>query len=1070
LFAGAALVKGAESPGFNRDIRPLLAKHCLACHGPDAAKRKGDLRLDDRDAAVDTGAIVPGKAEDSELWRRLTSTDPDEVMPPPGKGESIPAAGIEAIRQWIDSGAKYERHWAFLAPHQPTIPSADELADFPIRSPLDALVLESLKKRGQSPAPPAARERWIRRVAIDLTGLPPTPEEIAAFLADQSEGAYEAVVDRLLGSAAYGERMAVEWLDAARYGDTYGRHEDQDCVAWPWRDWVIRSINENMPYDQFVTRQLAGDLLPGATRDDRIATAFNRLHVMTNEAGSNPEEFRCEGVADRVKTTGAVLMGLTLECARCHDHKYDPVTMRDFYGMWAFFDNIDEMGAFTNLAKGVPGPSMAIFPDGGEEKHAALRKKIAEKEAARDASLPDADARYAVWLKANRPPEIAPKKPAGWSKLWSWAVTPRVPAGWTAPTDSYSFDDFEDRRKFANVVNPEHPAMAARNARKSKGFDGGVALNFPVPYTVELKGAGAFSRTDAFSIGVWVKLEESLDEGVVIHRTRGAWDAGNRGYEITIENDRPVARLSYFWPGNAIGVRASEPIPIGEWTHLAMAYDGSSRAAGLKLYVNGSAEGTEVVADHLSRDFRYHPEWGDFDEEQVPDSKMVAHPELTLAGRFLGKLFLNGSIDQVEVYDRQLSGPEVARLAGMKREFSEKDWLPWYLRELDEPWRIATAELNELRHAEDALVKDAVELMIMRERESKRPTHLLARGAFDQPKEVVPPGVPASVLPYSADLPPNRLGLARWLFDPAHPLTARVQMNRLWQLFFGTGIVATTEDFGIQGELPSHPELLDWLALHFRDSGWDVKAMCRMIALSSTYRQDSLPRDAALLASDPDNRWLARGPRLRLSAEQLRDQALSVAGLLSQKSGGPSVRPYQPEGFWEEGGTQHVYIKEQGEGLFRRSLYTFWRRTMPPPSLQVFDAPSREFCVVRRPRTSNPLQALTLLNDPLYVEAACLTAERLVSRHPKPENDADRCREAFAQLTGRQPDARQLEALTGLLADTRARFSSDPASASAFRDSAGDGPVNTALSSVEVAATAAVVRALLSYDEVTHKL
>lgn len=1058
-------------PGFNRDIRPLLAKHCFACHGPDAAKRKADLRLDDREVAVSAGAIKPGHVQDSEIWRRLTSTDQEAIMPPPGKGEPMPKEGMEKVRKWIESGAGYERHWSFIPPRDPTIPDV-AAPGFLVRSPVDSLVLDSLIQKGLAPAPEASRERWIRRVTFDLTGLPPTTEEVASFLADRHSGAYETVVDRLLASQAFGERMAADWLDLARYGDTYGQHEDQNCFTWPWRDWVIRAFNRNLPYDQFLLLQTAGDLVPGAGKEGTIATAFNRLHVMTNEAGTNPEESRCEGIADRVKTVGTAFLGLTLECARCHDHKFDPIPTREYYAMSSFFDNIDELGAFTSLSGGVPGPSLTIFAEDAEIRHAELVAEIRRKETERDSQLPLARARFENWLKKQRPPELVKQEPSRWSGLWSRVFPPRPPAEWAAPVDSYNFDDFTDRRHLPNQMKADSPALSSRSAKHVKGFGGGAALRFTDGYTVELTGAGDFSRSDPFSLSLWIKLDKPLEEGVVIHRTRGAWDAGNRGYEISIENNRPVAKLSYFWPGNAIGLGGKDALPVGKWTHLALTYDGSSKASGAALYVDGRSDRVEILQDHLTRDFRYYQEWGDFDEEQVPDSKQIEHPQLTLAGRLLGKLFLNGAIDQVDVFDRDLTPPEIAKLAHQVKEFPEADWFAWYLREIDQDWRSRTDELRHLRQAEDTLVKDAVELMVMREKSPRRQSHVLERGAFNRPKEAVEPGVPSAVLPFSDDLPRNRLGLARWLLHPDQPLTARVEVNRLWQMFFGTGIVSTSEDFGAQGEAPSHPELLDWLACHFRSTGWDVKSLCRLIVLSSTYRQDSLPGDPSLLVSDPDNRLLARGPKIRLTAEELRDQALALSGLLTRRVGGRSAMPYQPAGYWEESGTQHVYQQGTGEGLFRRSLYTFWRRTMPPPNMQVFDAPSREFCVSRRSRTSNPLQALTLLNDPLFVESACLAAERLVAHYPgnDPASDTGRCRDAFQSMTGREATPEETELLVKLLADTRIHWESHPGEAEALRDQAGDAPVNSRLSSVEVAATAIVIRTLFSYDEVTHKL
>lgn len=1026
-----------------------------------------------RDVAIATKAVVPGKAAESEMMARLLTKDPDEQMPPPGKGDALTPEQVALVRRWIDEGAEYQTHWAFTPPEAKPLPTSEPIEDFPLRSGIDSWVLQDHRQRGITPAPPVSRERWLRRATLDLTGLPPTPEEVMSFLVDARPGAEERAVESLLARPSFGERLACDWLDVARYGDTYGRHEDYDCVTWPWRDWVISAFNRNMPFDQFVTLQLAGDLLDGADEDERmIATAFNRLNIQTNEAGTIPEEARCTGVSDRVKTVGSAFMGLTFDCARCHDHKYDPISMRDYYSMAAFFDKIDESGMFPSLCNGVPGPSKTVFANAADEaRHQELLGEVRTREAALQSELPDAKARFQTWLQTHQPPTDQPEVPSWWSRFWNGAQ-PRTVAPWTLPQDAYSFDDFTDKRNFANSRNPERPAVTTRNARKAKREGGGQAVNFGKENSVTLAGAGNFSRNDPFSLLLWVKLDEHLEEGVVIHRTRGGLDAGHRGYEISIEKDRPIVRLAYYWPGNAIGLAGREVLPLGQWVHLALTYDGSSKASGTRLYRDGKLAEVEQLQDCLSRDFRYYREWGDFDPDKVPDSTIVEHPELMLGARYLAKSFVNGSIDQVEIYDRELSTPEIARAAGKTVSFTGEDWFHWYLREIDEPWRTAMSELRDLRQQADALVTLGVELMVMREAQMPRRTHLLKRGAFDQPGEAVEPDTPASLLPFSADLPRDRLGFAKWLLDPKHPLTARVEVNRIWQMFFGTGLVPTAENFGTQGEAPTHPELLDWLAVQFRESGWDIKRLCRMIVLSSTYRQDSLPRDPSMLVNDPENRLLSHGERERLTAEELRDQALAASGLLATHLGGTSVRPYQPAGLWEEGGTQHTYVQDHGEALYRRSLYTFWRRTMPPPSMAVFDAPSREFCQVRRPRTTNPLQALTLLNDPEFFEAARVLAERLVQAHPAPNEGDDllRCGDAFLRLTGRLAKADELQPLVQLLHSARAEYEKAPDAARLAITRAGEAPVHFELPLPEIAATTIMVRALLCYDECTHKL
>lgn len=1063
----------AEKVGFNDQIRPLLSRHCLSCHGPDAAKRKGDLRLDIREHALENQAIVPGKADESEIIARLLTDNPKEVMPPPGKGEPLTAEQKELLSRWVNEGAHYEAHWAFSPPAPREVPEAQGTGDFPIRGPIDAFVKEKLDSRNLEPAAPALREQWLRRASIDLTGLPPTLEEMDAFLADDSDRAFETVADRLLASRAYGERMANDWLDLARYGDTYGRHEDFNCVTWPYRDWAIRAFNENVPYDRFVVLQTAGDLLPNPTLKEIVPTAFNRLHVQMNEAGSNEEEYRCEHIADRVKTFAVAFMGLTMECARCHDHKYDPISMKDYYSMGAFFDNIDELGLYCRFTNGVPPPSAFVFKDAGEDAHhAELVKRIAEKSAEREALLPAASERFTAWLKANRPPSFH-GKPTGWSRVASWFSTPRTMAPRTSPTDLIDFDVLEERRMFKNALKPELKGEMVKKAKQVDGPKGyGRALSFEGDNGGGMAGVGEFSRTDPFSLSVWVLLRSSLDEGVVLHRTRSALEAAHRGYEITIEKDHAVFRLSHFWPGNAIGIQAKEELPVGEWFHLAATYDGSSKAAGMRLYIDGKPAEHEVLRDNLYKDILYLQQWGDFDPEQVADANVVESVHLTVGGRINSKGFRDGAIDEVKVFDRELSAPEIAHVYGDEDDRTESEWLHWYLREIDEPWRQITQEIRTLREEENRMVTDAVELMVMDEMEPRRQTYILDRGQWDLRGKPVSPATPEALPPMPESYPKNRLGFAKWLTDGKHPLTARVAVNRYWQMFFGLGLVGTSEDFGTQGELPSHPALLDWLALHFQDTGWNIKALCREIVLSSAYRQSSLPRDPKLIESDPDNRLLARGPRMRLTAEQLRDQALAVSGLLNSAIGGPSVKPYQPPGVWEEGGTQHVYRMDKGENLYRRSLYTFWRKTMAPPSMTIFDAPSREFCQVRRQRSANPLQALVVQNDPQFVEAARVLAERLVREHPghAPEDDLKRATAAFRLFTGLHPSAAQQAILAGFLAEARSDFANDTKAARELLKKNGEKQADASLPETEVAATAIMVRLVLGYDGTLSKL
>lgn len=1058
--AGAEPAKTGKL-SFERQIRPVLSKRCFACHGPDEAKREGDLRLDQRDGLLNPDIVTPGKPESSELYLRLTTKDHDDLMPPPDKAEPLKPEEIELFRRWIAEGAEYHEHWAFVAPKLPEMPKA-EAPGFPIRSPLDALVLDSLQKKNLQPAAEATREAWLRRVTLDLTGLPPTIAEQDAFLADVSDKAHETVVERLLASPSYGERMAVDWLDVARYADTYGRHEDADCITWPYRDWVIRAFNQNLPYDQFITWQTAGDLLPNPTQDQMIATCFNRLPQQSNEAGSDPEEFRMEQVADRVRTNGTALMGLAFECARCHDHKYDPISMRDFYGLAAFLNNIDELGLFAVYTGGVPPPSILIFPPELEAKHTALKTQIAALEKKQQEMIPEAKARFAEWLKKEHPPRKIER--GFFSKITGLFGGPPPMAPEAKPVVHFAFETMGEDKKLVNSVNGKDEGTTRLKTKLTKDDGGrvGKAITFKGDNAAMFDTIGEIKRCDPFSFGMWLKPNVPMKRAVVASRSRSGIDSASRGFELILEDNKPSFALVHFNPGNEIRISSKNAIPVGEWTHITVSYDGSSKAAGMRMYVNGRREDCEIVRDNLYKDIIYREEWGD---EATKDG-VILH--FSVGGRFNDASFKDGLVDELFFHKCEITAQEAAQKALLKDESKPEDWFEWYLRERDGPWRDLLSELHTARAAENEMTPQATELMVMKEwTGERRKTHLLNRGLFNQPKEEVTPETAASLPPFPAGQPRNRLGYARWLTDRSHPLTARVQVNRMWQSLFGRGIVKTTEDFGSQGQLPSHPEVLDWLAVHFMDIGWDMKALLREIVLSSTYRQSSMPRDAKLLADDPENSLLARGPRGRLMAEQVRDMALAVSGLLKPNIGGPSVKPYQPAGLWEESGTQHTYTQDHGDSLYRRSMYTFWRRTLPPPSMTVFDAPTREFCKVRRESTATPLQALVLMNDPQFMEAARILAERLVKKHP--QSPEARAAEAFRLFASKKPADEQTATLAAYLKQEQERFSQSPDEAKKLLASNGEAPVDASLPASDVAATAMMVRLLLGFSEATMK-
>ncbi len=1051
LFFAAAAQAGEGKVSYNFEVRPILAAKCFGCHGSDAGDRKGDLRLDTfEDATV--SAIQPGNPEASELMHRVLSRDPDEVMPPPGKHDELTAEQKEVLRRWISQGAAYERHWAFLPP-----------AESPARS-IDEIVSSHLQAKGWQPAPPAEKHEWLRRVTLALNGVVPTLEELDGFLADDDPRARERVVDRLLASPFYGERMAASWLDAARYADTFGRHEDQDNSMWPWRDWVIQAFNDNLPYDQFLTWQMAGDLLPNATQDQKIATGFHRLAVMTNEAGSNPEENRWMQIFDRVQVTSTAVLGLTLECAQCHDHKYDPFTMRDYYQLAAFFDKGDEFGLFARFCNGTPPPSAYVYLPGQEAEHARIKRVVKDAEERLQTVRASARARFAEWLKDHAPPLRG-------GGMWEHAVAGegagRLPSVMPQPELAVSFEAVDEKEGDFHISLDPPQRTATRAARSRIEGVAGRACDFPEPsgnlceFPPELC---YYRKHSPFTFSFWLTVEETPERAVILHRSRAGVDTGHRGFDLMFMDGRLTFTLGHFFPGNAIRVQAVEKIDFPSWRHFALTYDGSSRAEGLSLYVDGQKLETRVIRDCLTRDIDYRPEWSDGDKGQVSDGSQ--HQVALSLGRSNNETSLQGAaIDELRAYDRELSEVEIAFLSGKPVPDADDAWFDWYVREVDAEGVRALAALNDARRAETEFDIGLRDIMVMGDTPGLgRVTTLLERGDFRSPGEAVEPGTPAALPPLPAGAPRNRLGLAQWLVDENHPLTARVQVNRLWSLFFGGGLVATPQDFGVQGEVPALPELLDFLARRFVELGWDMKALCREIALSETFGRSAVPADRAQWEQDPGNVLLARGPRLRLSAEQLRDSALRASGLLNPEVGGPSVKPYQPEGLWEDSATQHVYVQDKGEKLYRRSLYTFWRRTCPPPAMTIFDAPSREFCLVKRASTTTPLQVLAVWNDTGYLESARVLAERLVRQLPAPDADARRVETAFRTLTGKSPTSGQSAALAGLIASGREEFSIDREAASKLLASAGESTLLPGLPPEEVAATLLMVRALFSAD------
>ncbi len=1006
---------------YNFQVRPLLADRCFVCHGPDEKKRKAKLRLDD--PAVARRVLVPGKPGDSEFIRRITAADPAERMPPAKSNLALGREEIDLLRRWVAEGAEYKTHWAFLPPPDTVPVPAVSDSKWPA-GPLDCFVLARLEREGLKPSSAAPKEDWIRRATFDLTGLPPRPAEVDAFLADDSPAAFARVADQLLASPRFGERLALDWLDAARYADSFGYQADGDTHVWPWRDWVISAFNDNLPFDQFVTWQLAGDLLPGATRTQRLATAFSRLHRMTNEGGSIPEEWRNEYVSDRVHTFGTTFLGLTLECTRCHDHKNDPLTMKDYYGLGAFFNSIDEWGTYDNSAFR-PTPVLPL-PSPVQERTLAVHAREVEVRAAKLREVEKSrDGAFRTWLgRADLKPDLP------------------------GMVGYYPLDKLEANNQLANLAGGKKPgstapanALVPGKVGQALCFTGDDAATFAAPASLD--------RAQPFAASFWLWTPEAMKQGIVFHREAGT-DTGFHGTELSFDEGRLLFALVRFWPGDAIALRTRAPLPARQWVQVTVSYDGSGRAAGLAVFLDGKPAESDVVRDKLTKNIE------------------AGGGTLAFGERFRSTGLKGGLLDEVRIFDRALTGIEAAQLhdgRALADALARKDEAalrPYFLAAVDEEMAKARAELRQARERLFAAQTGVFEIMTMEEMPRPRQAYILTRGNYDAPKDrPVGRDTPASLPAFPKAAPRDRLGLARWLTDPRNPLTARVAVNRYWQLFFGRGIVATTENFGTQGALPTHPELLDWLARDFIASGWDVKRLCREIVLSSTYRQRSAATPE-LRERDPDNLLLARGPSRRLSAEELRDAALAAGGLLSQKFGGPPVKPYQPPGMWRGmNGFLPAYVADTGEGLHRRSLYTFWRRTSPPPNMLAFDAPSREVCVVRRQTTSTPLQPLILLNDPQFVEAARALGERLLrDGGATPE---ERLAYAFRRAATRKPTERELRLLVELYQGQLRIFRADPAGAQKFLKT-GERPVPPGLDAAELAAAASTAGAIMNLD------
>ena len=1021
---------------FNRDIRPVLSNKCFTCHGPDEKRRKGKLRLD-VEAKAKADVIVPGKLAESEFWARITSTEADEQMPPAKAKKPLTDHEVALFKRWIEQGAKYEGHWAFITPKSPTPPKGNLKWG---HNPIDHFVLKQLEANGLQPTPEAGRELLIRRVTFDLTGMPPTLAEIDAFVKDKSPNAYEKVVDRLLKSKAYAERMTLHWMDVARYGDSSVHHADGPRTMWPWRDWVINAYHTNKSFKDFATEQLAGDLIPNATNDQKIATGFNRNHGTTDEGGLIIEEYRVEYVVDRVKTTGNVFLGLSIECGQCHSHKYDPISHKEYYQFYAFFNNNADSGKQTR--NGNAPPMVNVIS----------RENIAKREAA-EAKVKATDDKIATHRKGVQ---------AAFEK---WAVDaaknvgeqPQEPAGLIA---HIPLDAFKDR-KGVDLVNDKNEVKWEGGGR-SVGGQTGQAFRVEGNGFINVKGVKPPEWNQPFSFGCWVKPDAGNANGALFSKM----NEGNafRGFDLWLQNGSVGTHIISKWQDNAIKVVSKAKVPAKKWTHVFVTYDGKGKAAGTKIYINGKLQDQTVEADGLNGTI------------QTPK-------EFRIGRRFNSAQANNIEIDDVRLYGRELVVADINAVSGSdpiapllaiapdKRTPKQAETLlNHYLNNIDQAHQKLVAEKRAAEAEIAAANKSKVNTMVMGDRGDMRKTYLLMRGHYEHPnkEEEIKPGVPAFLPPLPEGAPANRLGLAQWLTRPDHPLTSRVAVNRYWSLLFGKGIVKSVSDFGTQGAWPTHPELLDWLATDFVKNGWDIKRTFKQIVMSATYRQSSkLNRE--LYDRDPENQLLARGPRFRLQGEFVRDNALAVSDLLIDKAGGPGVRPYQPPGLWNEvslsGNVR--FRQDSGEGLYRKSMYTYWKRSAPAPSMTIFDAPTREKCMVERPRTNTPLQALVTLNDPQFTEASRNLAQRIIKEGGKAPQE--RVTFGYRLVAARQPKPIVSQILVAAYNEELENFKKNAEAANkllAIGESKRDESINAA----EHAAWTIVASMLLNLDEVITRL
>ena len=1044
FFLSAAKVFSKVS--FNRDIRPIISNKCFFCHGPSEKSRKANLRLDLEDEAFrekdGIAAFVRNSLEDSEAWHRIISDDPDEVMPPPKFKKELTKAEINTIKTWIEQGAEWEGHWAFI----PVKKSDEPKTEMPnwVRNPIDSFVLKTLKNNDMKPSPEADRRTLIRRVYFDLTGLPPTPKQINDFILDNSVNAFEKVVDQLMSSNAYAERMTLVWMDASRYGDTSVFHDDGPRDMWPWRDWVLNAYKNNMPFDQFSIEQLAGDLLPNSTDDQKIASGFNRNHATTDEGGVIAEEFRVEYVVDRVKTTGNVWMGLTMECAQCHDHKYDPITQEEYFKFYAFYNNNADPGMQTR--RGNTAPMLEIVTPERKKQLDDLIQKQKGLAAKLNGRKKEVVPEFTNWVK-----DAASNLDDNNSVLEPSDLIAHLP-----------LDNFTNN-KTIDLVRETDSCQLQGNAKVigQAKFGGGIKIEGNG--FLEVKNFGNLEHNQSFSYGAWVKIPRDNFGGAILAKM----DEGNdfRGYDLWMEGGKVGLHVINKWPNNALKVISKSKVPVKKWTHLFVTYNGNGKVNGVEIYIDGKKQEKATQRDSLSQ-------------------TIITDKPLRLGRRYNTAQTNGVEIDDVRFYSRSLTQQEVQVLSDSdpispilaieenKRTKAQKEvLLSHYLESKDKTYQeIFRQKKNTDKSLSDLRSKKLTSMIMGDNPPNKmRKTYLLMRGQYaspDKSKEILP-DTPAFLPPMKEDLPKNRLGLAKWLMDKDHPLTARVTVNRYWQTIFGRPLVATPGDFGSQGSWPTHPDLLSWLAKDFVDHGWNIKRTIKQMVMSSTYRQQSTTRPEHL-QKDPTNLYHARAPRFRLMGEFVRDNALAISGLLNREFGGPGVKPYQPDGLWVEvslSGNRR-FVRDNGEKLYRRSMYTYWKRSAPHPGLMAFDTPTRETCTLQRQRTNTPMQALVTLNDEQFVEASRAFAQRIIKSPAK--NFEDRVDWAFEMATGHPADKLRKEVLKDAYHFQKENFTKEPARADELLK-IGESIRDTNIDSKEHASWTILASMILNLDETLNR-